>query len=176
MQQHLETAAAPLEAAGRRRLLWRAGARGSTQPAAPRLPALQGPWPLPAASLVPALLPTLPVSGRSTSRQTAGARCLSSGRAIASPAPSACAWVRVRARAKRSWRRRLPRETSPSRSGGLFASQLSSAAASTAQDFTRLRRNTAVYGKDERRELWSACGNQGLLSSSCSQSASLHGR
>lgn len=122
---------------------------------------------------LPALLLALPISGHSASHQMPRARCFSFGRMIASPAPSACA------RAKRG-RRRLAEgnlsfaeQKAPHRLAQQLCWFHSPGFCKAVQGCCL---STAVYGKEERRELWPACGNHGSLSSSCPQSASSHGR
>lgn len=156
-------------------MLWLAGARGIAPPAALGCQVCSGCGRAPAVASprhLPALLLVLPISGHSASHQTPGARCLSFGGVIASPAQSANAWGRAGPSGAEEG---LPRETSPSQSRRLFASQPSSAAGSTAWSFARLCLGAAVHGKDERKELWPVCGTQGSLSSSWPQSASPHG-
>lgn len=154
------TAPAPHWKARRRGLLWLAGTRSITQ----HLPQAVGTAvavPSTASACLyylPALLPTLPMSAHSVSHQTPRVRHLSFSRAIASAASSACAGVGAG--------EGLLRETSPSRSGMFFTNQPSSAAGSTSCSFARLYLSTAVYGKEERRELWLMCGNQDSLSPS----------
>lgn len=172
----MESAPASHQKAGRGRLLWLAGVRGVAQAAAPgcqgcggcgRAPAGAPPCHLSARHLA------LPILGRSASHQTPVARCLCFGSMIACPAPSASAGT------KEGWRRLAKGNLS-------FAEQ--KAPHKLAQQLSRFHSpgfckavqgwclNTAVYGKDEKRELRPLCWNQGSLSSSCPQSASSHGR
>lgn len=94
----METAPSPHQKAGKRGCLWLAGIRDVAQPAAPAARAAVA-VAKPQWVLVPALHLVCPISGHSASHQTPGVRCLSLGRVIVSPAPSACA------RDEKDWRR-----------------------------------------------------------------------
>lgn len=94
----MEIALSAHQKAGRHGCLWLAGIRDIAQPAAPAARAavaVAEPQWVP----VPALLLAHPILGHSASHQTLGVRCLSLGRVIVSPTPSACA------RDERDWRR-----------------------------------------------------------------------